>query len=341
MSVRFLAAVRRLLAAFLLFPLAALADLSSTNTFTTDATMAPTDTTDGNIAQVTAEMLQSWHYSRQSFDAEMSSKMLDRYLDMLDYSHLYFLQSDISEFDAYRTNLNTMILRREDLAPCWTIFSRFMKRAGERINFITNYLDTAKMDFSGNERFTPDRHLLAYPKNESEQREFWRQVARCEYLDEMLKSPDVKYEGKVAFEGSGQGKVTLARDKAHPLTLDFLPAKLFDKSGHEIASVEISGDRSNAVAELEWPVEKEKRATNTVYTVKGDELGSISTRLVATLRTNVADAESTNRVYDTNLFAAIQFNQKNAAEVLKNLTNHYVQMFKNYKELDNDRVFEL
>jgi carboxyl-terminal processing protease len=38
---------------------------------------------------------------------------------------------------------------------------------------------------------------------------------------------------------------------------------------------------------------------------------------------------------------AIQLNQKNEAEALKTLTNHYAQMFKNYKDLDNDRVFEL
>ena len=199
MRVRLFPAACRLALALSVLPLTAFADTKSGDSLSspiTDATIAPPDPTDGNIAQVTAEMLQSWHYSRRPFDADMSGKMLDRYLDMLDYSHLYFLQSDMQEFESYRTNLNVMILRKEDLTACWTIFSRFMKHAGERITYVTNYLDTAKMDFSGHERFTPDRHLLPYPKDETEQHEFWKQVARCEYLDELLKSPDVKYEGE-------------------------------------------------------------------------------------------------------------------------------------------------
>jgi len=160
-------------------------------------------------------------------------------------------------------------------------------------------------------------------------------------LDEMLKLPDVKYEGKVAFEAAGKEKVDLNRDKTHPLSLDFLPSKFFDNGGHEVGRVELSDNHSNAVAHLEWTLDKEKRATNTVYSAKGEEIGNISTHWMATLLTNVADAAATNRTYETNLAAAIQLDQKNLADVLKDVTNHYVQMFKNYKELDDDRVFEL
>ena len=336
-----------MLLALAVFPMAARPDSSKAIAAPSAATsvgatnfVIPTDPTDGNIAQVTSEMLQAWQYTRHPFDKEIANKFLDRYLDSLDYYHLNFLQSDVHEFDAYRTNLPELFHKR-DLTPCWTIFSRFMQRANERIDYVTNYLATAKLDFSGDDRFTPDRHLLPYAKDQDELHEFWRQSARCEYLDEKLKSPDVRYETKLKFDNAGHAEADLARDKAHALTLDFLPQKLFAKDGHELASVEVSDNRSNAVVRLEWSVDKDKKSTNTIYSQKGDEVGSIATHFVATLRTNAAEPESTNRIYDTNMAVVIELKQKNVAEVLKTLTNHYVQMVKNYQELDSDRVFEI
>ena len=148
-------------------------------------------------------------------------------------------------------------------------------------------------------------------------------------------------KGKAAFEPSGHATVALSRDKSHPLSLDFLPGKFFDKGGQQLGWVELSDTHSNAVAHLDWALDKEKRITNTIYSAKGEEIGSVATHFMAMLRTNAPQAETTNRSYETNLSIVIQLDQKNVAEVLKALTNHYVQMFKNYKDLDDDRVFEL
>ncbi len=185
--------------------------------------------------------------------------------------------------------------------------------------------------------------MLPYPQDQAEEREFWRQVGRCEYLDERLKAPDVKYEGKVKFDGAGQAKLPSPATKPHPLSLDFLPKKFYGKDGHEAGWIEISENHSNAVAHLEWTLDKAKKGTNTVYSEKGEEIGSVATHFLATLLTNANGVETTitNRSYGTNLAVAIQLNQKNLAEVLKTVTNHYVQMLKNYKELDSDRVFEI
>src|SRR5580698_17963 len=69
------------------------------------------DPTDANIAEIEGDMLQTFQYSQHPFDAEISGRFLDRYLEMLDYSHLYFLQSDTNEFEAYRTNLQNLTLQ--------------------------------------------------------------------------------------------------------------------------------------------------------------------------------------------------------------------------------------
>src|ERR1041385_1663213 len=62
--------------------------------------------TDGQIAYYTARMLQDMHYLHQPFDAGISSKFLDRYLEALDPQHLHFTQQDLADFEHFRTNLN-------------------------------------------------------------------------------------------------------------------------------------------------------------------------------------------------------------------------------------------
>src|SRR4051812_19931253 len=61
---------------------------------------------DGKIAEVTGAFLERGHYSQQPLDDSVSSKFLDRYLDALDPAHLIFLQSDLAEFEKWRTELD-------------------------------------------------------------------------------------------------------------------------------------------------------------------------------------------------------------------------------------------
>ena len=47
-------------------------------------------------------MLEQSHYLRHPFNDEFSSKMLDRYLNLLDPQHIHFLQTDLDKFEPYR-----------------------------------------------------------------------------------------------------------------------------------------------------------------------------------------------------------------------------------------------
>src|SRR5438552_4066316 len=71
---------------------------------------------DGRIAAVTANLLEKWHYSTQTFDRSVSARFFDRYLETLDPQHVHFLQSDVAQFDHYRTNLNELTLNGKGVA---------------------------------------------------------------------------------------------------------------------------------------------------------------------------------------------------------------------------------
>ena len=75
------------------------------------------------IAHVTARMLEEFHYSQRPMDEELSKQFFDGYINSLDPRHENFLQSDLAEFDLYRTNLDKLTINHgaADLTPAFAI----------------------------------------------------------------------------------------------------------------------------------------------------------------------------------------------------------------------------
>jgi len=82
---------------------------------------------DATTAILTARMLERAHYSQMAFNDEVSSKFLDHYLDRLDPQHIYFFQSDVEEFNKWRTKLDEMTVNSGDTSPAYIIFNRFIE----------------------------------------------------------------------------------------------------------------------------------------------------------------------------------------------------------------------
>jgi carboxyl-terminal processing protease len=150
---------------------------------------------DGRIAWVTARMLEQNHYSRHLLDRDYSEKFFDRYLEALDPQHLHFLQSDLAEFDAYRTNLDHLTITFKgvaDTTPAYQIFDRFLERLGQRVAYTDELLKNEKFSFDTDERVLINRHEAPYPRDLDEAKQIWRQRLRLEYLQEKLGRADAK-----------------------------------------------------------------------------------------------------------------------------------------------------
>jgi carboxyl-terminal processing protease len=151
---------------------------------------------DGKIAFTTAWMLEHSQFLRRSFDENVSSKFLDRYLETYDPERLHFLQADIAGFEHYRTNLHLLTLpfhgRRPDTSPACEIFNRFMERLQQQVACVDELLDHERFTFDTDERVTINRKELPYPKNLDEARKLWRDRLRAEYLQEKLAESGAK-----------------------------------------------------------------------------------------------------------------------------------------------------
>jgi carboxyl-terminal processing protease len=206
-----------LLGCSLVFPV--FADVRSANptseevtaTTNSDKSMAPFHVSpgpsDGKIAFVTAKLLQQTHFSKQAFDAGVSSKFLDHYLEALDPQHVHFLQSDLTEFERYRTKLGELTVNQRggigDTRPACEIFDRFIQRFQQRVAYVDELLKNEKFTFDTDEKITINRKDQPYPKDLNEAKQLWRQRLRFEYLQEKLGKHDAAKK-KAAKKGAGK-----------------------------------------------------------------------------------------------------------------------------------------
>lgn len=172
--------------------------LFSQELITTNSVVAPTNLTasvkgvpikpeedDAYIARMVAKILEQSHFLKQDFDDVVSKRFLERYLDTLDYQHIHFLQTDIADFKPFEASLDNLTLKG-DTRPAYLIFNLFVKRLGQRVNYVKELLKTEKFTFTGKERYRPDRHASEAPKDLEEAKKLWRERVRFEYLQEKL-----------------------------------------------------------------------------------------------------------------------------------------------------------
>ena len=79
------------------------------------------------IAKLVNDFVEQSHYSHAAVDDDLSSQILDRYIEALDNNRMYFLASDIEEFERYRYQLDDMI-RLEPLEPVFGMFEVYRTR---------------------------------------------------------------------------------------------------------------------------------------------------------------------------------------------------------------------
>ncbi len=140
---------------------------------------------DSAIVETAAEMLHEWHYRHLLFDTNLSARLFTNYLDTLDPLRFHFIQSDIDEFEKYRTTLGDLT-RQGDTTPAYAIFNRFMLRLEERTVYMAELLDAGPMEFTTDEEMPISRKTAQYPKNIDDARKLWRQRLRHDYLQEKL-----------------------------------------------------------------------------------------------------------------------------------------------------------
>ncbi|MED5238317.1 MAG: carboxy terminal-processing peptidase [Pseudomonadota bacterium] len=115
-----------------------------------------------------------YHYRKLDFNDALSSRVLDQYLKDLDPNRLYFVASDIDEFERYRKVLDDQ-LKDGELEAGYTIFNRFQSRIEERLDAMLEMVngDLSELTFDGADTVRVDREEADWAKDEAALADIW------------------------------------------------------------------------------------------------------------------------------------------------------------------------
>ncbi len=136
-------------------------------------------------AQLVARILEEGHYARKPVTAGTSRELLRLYLRMYDPHHLFFIASDIEEFNSRFGSGLAPRLKGGDVEPAYFIFNRFMTRFRERVGW-THELVRSTFTFTSDETMLADRREASWPADEAAARGLWRKRIEFDFLQQKL-----------------------------------------------------------------------------------------------------------------------------------------------------------
>ncbi len=137
------------------------------------------------VAVSVGRLLEEGHYTHQPLNDEVSKKFLRTYLELLDFSHLFFTQQDVDRLSAkYATALDDDVLLG-NLKPAYEIYDLYSKHVDDRVAKIKAMLKEP-IDFKNDGTIELSRQKASWPKDEADSDEIWRGRIASELLQEHL-----------------------------------------------------------------------------------------------------------------------------------------------------------
>lgn len=147
-------------------------------------------------------VIEKGHYSPSAIDDTFSKGVYKDYLNALDPSKRFFLQSDIDEFAEYETQIDDQILNKE-LSFFDLTHTRLMKRMEESKSYYKEALANP-FDYKKEETFNADYEKLPYCKSVKELKERWRLQVKLSALSSLVEKQklqeDVAKNSKKSIE---------------------------------------------------------------------------------------------------------------------------------------------
>ena len=138
--------------------------------------------------QLVTTMLSRYHFKDFSLDDSLSSLMFDKYLKTLDYSRVYFYESDISSFEKERYSFDDYLLEG-NVEPFFNIFNLYEQRMLERMEYVDTIL-VKGFDFTINDSAEVIRNNSVWAASREEMNKLWEGRIKNDALNLYLAGRD-------------------------------------------------------------------------------------------------------------------------------------------------------
>ncbi len=156
--------------------------------------LSSADAADGETAVLVSKIIPQFHLSRRAIDDQVSGELLDGFIKDLDPQKLYFLDSDIQEFQKHRTRLDDEI-KEGSVAFAYEVFEVYKERLTRQMGIANQWVD-AEHDFSIDEHVETDAKKISWATSTDELDDRWRRRVKHDLLqfklneEEAAKDPE-------------------------------------------------------------------------------------------------------------------------------------------------------
>jgi carboxyl-terminal processing protease len=179
------------------------------------------DDKDKMLIELLSFVLEKGHFSPIEINDEFSKKAYAAYIESLDPTKRFFIQSDITEFQKYELAIDDMI-RSKDLAFFDLTYKRLMQRMKESKVIYTNIL-SKPLDLNDNETFNVDYEKLPYAATMKDLDQRWRKQLEFAVLSDITDKEDIQNALKSEIlDESSATKVEKPAEKTEPKSFEEL-----------------------------------------------------------------------------------------------------------------------
>ena len=159
------------------------------------------DDKDKLLLDLITYVLERGHYEPKSIDDDFSVQVFEDFIDVLDPTKRYFLESDIMEFEKYKFQIDDQI-NNTDITFFNVVYDRLMERMNDAKNIYKEVLEDP-FDYSLDESISIKYEEEPFARSKTELKERWRKQLKYatlgtydSKLTQSVKSPKVKREMK-------------------------------------------------------------------------------------------------------------------------------------------------
>ena len=154
----------------------------------------PDPNKDKMLLELLAFVIEKGHYSPPSIDDAFSKGIFKDYVEALDPSKRFFLQTDIDEFKQYELMLDDQFLNK-DLTFFNLTYTRLMKRMEESKKRYKTIL-AQPFNYDVDETFNADYEKIPYANNQAEINERWRKQIKLSTLSSLVTKQKIEEDKK-------------------------------------------------------------------------------------------------------------------------------------------------
>jgi carboxyl-terminal processing protease len=194
----------------------------------------------GNVTTSVGRLLEEGHYTHQALNDEVSKKFLKTYLELLDFSHLFFTQQDVDMLTSkYGTSLDDDVLLG-NLKPAYEIYDLYQKRVDDRVAKIKDQLNQP-VDFKSDATIEMSRQKSPWPKDDADADNVWHGRIVSELLQEHLSEHPIEPGPKLIarrYERLARNVHEQDKDEQVKLFLDAL-AQAYDPHSEYLSKADL------------------------------------------------------------------------------------------------------